>query len=184
MIVLGLDPGLAAMGYGVISSVRKGYEGFVRSEFGMVDMGTIRTKKDPKLKVAEDLSIRVRKVSLAVHHLIDEFEPHEAAIEIFGYWSGDRGSSSIQLANVYGMLCELLTARKVPFREYSVQEIKMTVTGDRRGDKEQIKKMVRLELGMDRNPSSSHAGDALAVAITHVATRKFREAVEAAGANG
>jgi crossover junction endodeoxyribonuclease RuvC len=158
VIVLGVDPGLAALGYGVIAV--EGKRMTARTH------GVFRTKRRPGLAVGRDLTIRIGELARAFETLLDEQRPEAASIEEFRFY-GKAVTSSLQVANVVGMLREALRARDVPVAEYSAQDIKRSVTGYPNAEKMQVQKMVKLQLGMADLPKPDHAADALAAAITH-----------------
>lgn len=160
MIVLGLDPGLAALGYGLLDA-----QG---SRLVLVTHGVLRTKKRPGLGVGRDLALRVGELATALGSLLDEHQPAEAALEEFRFY-GKGVTSALQVANVVGMLRESLRARGVTMAEYSAQDIKRAVTGNANAEKAQVQKMVRVHLRLAKPPSPEHAADALAAAITHAA---------------
>lgn len=158
MIVLGLDPGLAALGYGVIDV--EGQRMTARTH------GVIRTKRQRGLAVGRDLTLRVGELARAFAALLDEHRPEAASIEEFRFY-GKSVTSSLQVANVVGMLREALRARGVSVAEYSAQDIKRAVTGYPNAEKPQVQKMVKLLLGLREPPKPEHAADALAAAIAH-----------------
>jgi crossover junction endodeoxyribonuclease RuvC len=160
VVLLGLDPGLAALGWGVI--VLDG------ARPGLRCCGVIQTQRRPGLAIGRDLALRVGELARGLQALLDEHRPGEAAIEEFRFY-GKAVSSSLQVANVVGMLRETLRARGIPVAEYSAQEIKRAVTGYANATKVQVQKMVAVHLGMRQPPHPEHAADALAAAICHAA---------------
>ncbi|MFZ5786068.1 MAG: crossover junction endodeoxyribonuclease RuvC [Acidobacteriota bacterium] len=164
-LILGLDPGLAALGYGVIEVQGR--------QMAPVALGVLRTRKQNGIAIGQDLTMRVGELARQLAALLDEHNPDEAAIEEFRYY-GKSVTSSLQVANVVGMLRESLRARDIPAAEYSARDIKRAVTGHANADKTQVQKMVRLLLGMKELPRPAHAADALAAAITHAARIPIR----------
>lgn len=165
MIVLGLDPGLAALGYGV---VRAG-----EGRMTVVDHGVLRTPRRRGFAVGRDLQDRVGELARGLQKLLDEHTPDEAAIEEFRFY-GKAVTSSLQVANVVGMLREALRSRNIPVTEYSARDIKRAVTGYPNASKAQVQKMVKLLLGMAELPRPEHAADALATAIAHAMRQPMR----------
>jgi crossover junction endodeoxyribonuclease RuvC len=159
-LIVGLDPGLAALGWGVIE-----VDGARRTARGH---GVLRTLRRPGLSIGCDLTIRVGELARAVCTLLDEHRPYAASIEEFRFY-GKGVTSSLQVANVVGMLRESLRTRGIPAAEYSAQEIKRAVTGDGNADKVTVQRMVQRWLAMSSLPRPEHAADALAAAITHAA---------------
>ena len=101
MKVLGVDPGLAALGYGLIDV--EGRRMSLRAH------GVFRTKRRPGLAVGRDLTIRISELARAFEALLDEQRPDTASIEEFRFY-GKAVTSSLQVANVVGMLREALRA--------------------------------------------------------------------------
>jgi crossover junction endodeoxyribonuclease RuvC len=149
VIVLGIDPGTAALGYGIVDSTA----GRVRE----VDHGCLATSPDASLPDR----------LLAIHALVDELieihRPEVLAVERLFF------SRNVQTAFAVGQArgAVLVAAARagVPVREATPSEVKVAVSGDGRADKEQIGRMVQLVLGLERVPTPDDAADALAVAI-------------------
>jgi crossover junction endodeoxyribonuclease RuvC len=160
IVVLGLDPGLAALGYGVVVADRTS---LVVGRFGVM-----RTERQRGIAIGRDLAIRVGKLATALGTLVADLRPNEASIEEFRFF-GKSVTSSLQVANVVGMLREVLRARGIPTSEYSAQAIKRAVTGDGNADKAAVQRMVQLRLRLRELPTPDHAADALAAALTHAA---------------
>ena len=148
MIVLGIDPGTAALGYGIVE--RTG------SRLREVDHGCLVTS--PDLGLPERL--------LAIHSLVDELlglhQPHLLGIERLFF------SRNVQTAFAVGQArgVVLLAAAQhgVPVREATPNEVKSAITGYGAADKEQVQRMVQLVLGMSELPRPDDAADALAIA--------------------
>jgi crossover junction endodeoxyribonuclease RuvC len=149
VIVLGIDPGTAALGYGVIE--RNG--GRLRP----IDHGCLVTSPDSTLPE------RLRTIHELVAELIELHRPDLVAVERLFF------SRNVQTAFAVGQArgVVLLAAAQaaVPVREATPSEIKSAVAGDGRADKEQIGRMVKLVLELDSIPTPDDAADALAVAI-------------------
>ncbi|HEX5147499.1 MAG TPA: crossover junction endodeoxyribonuclease RuvC [Candidatus Limnocylindrales bacterium] len=148
MIVLGIDPGTAALGYGIVE--RTG------SRLREVDHGCLVTS--PDLSLPERL--------LAIHSLVDELlslhEPDLLGIERLFF------SRNVQTAFAVGQArgVVLLAAAQhgTPVREATPNEVKSAITGYGAADKEQVQRMVQLVLGMAQLPRPDDAADALAIA--------------------
>lgn len=149
MILLGIDPGTAALGYGVIE--RTG------SRLRPIDHGCFVTSPDSALPE------RLRAIHEHVAGLIELHRPDLVAVERLFF------SRNVQTAFAVGQArgVVLLAAAQaaLPVREATPSEIKTAVAGDGRADKEQIGRMVKLVLGMAAVPMPDDAADALAVAI-------------------
>lgn len=148
MIVLGIDPGTAALGYGIVE--RTG------ARLREVDHGCLTTS--PDLSLPERL--------LAIHSLVDELlslhQPHLLGIERLFF------SRNVQTAFAVGQArgVVLLAAAQhgTPVREATPNEVKSAITGYGAADKEQVQRMVQLVLGMSELPRPDDAADALAIA--------------------
>lgn len=158
MIILGFDPGLATLGYGVIKK-EKG------SRFQMLDYGIVSTPKDV------NLAVRLTMLEKGVTQIIDKFKPDEIAIEELFFAKNVK--TGIAVAHARGVV--LLTAIKKCGKifEYTPLQIKQALTGYGRADKPQIQKMVKMNLGLNSIPRPDDAADALAVALCHAQTNRL-----------
>jgi crossover junction endodeoxyribonuclease RuvC len=149
MIVLGIDPGTAATGYGIVE--RAG------SKLRMVDYGCFETLS------TDNLPHRLLLIHQAVSELIAEHQPALVGVERLFF------NRNVQTAFAVGQArgAVLLAAAEagVPVFEYGPHEVKMAVTGYGRADKAQVQRMVQVVLGMSVLPRPDDAADALAVAI-------------------
>jgi crossover junction endodeoxyribonuclease RuvC len=149
MIVLGIDPGTAATGYGIVE--RTG------SKLRMVDYGCFETLS------TDNLPHRLLLIHQAVSELIAEHQPALVGVERLFF------NRNVQTAFAVGQArgAVLLAAAEagVPVFEYGPHEVKMAVTGYGRADKAQVQRMVQVVLGMSVLPRPDDAADALAVAI-------------------
>ena len=158
MIILGLDPGLATLGYGVIRKEKS-----KRAE--MVDYGIVSTPKE------ENLAVRLCMLERGIKQIIDKFKPDEIAVEELFFAKNVK--TGIAVAHARGVI--LLTANKECGRifEYTPLQIKQALTGYGRAEKNQIQQMVKSLLGLKAIPKPDDAADALAVALTHAQTNKL-----------
>ncbi len=158
MIILGLDPGLATLGYGVIRKED-------RKKAEMLDYGIISTPKD------ENLAVRLCMLEKGIKQIINKFKPDEIAVEELFFAKNVK--TGIAVAHARGVI--LLTANKECGRlyEYTPLQIKQALTGYGRADKNQIQQMVKTLLGLKGVPKPDDAADALAVALTHAQTNKL-----------
>ena len=157
MIILGIDPGLATVGYGVIESVK----GKVKA----IDCGVILTPKDVSLPD------RLMMIESSVIKIIERFSPDEIAMEELFFNSNQK--TAITVAEARGVT--LLTCRKMCDKlfEYTPLQIKQALTGYGRAEKRQIQEMVKRHLNLPKIPRPDDAADALAVALTHSQTQRF-----------
>jgi crossover junction endodeoxyribonuclease RuvC len=156
--VLGIDPGLANTGYGVVA----------RSEGRLValDGGVIRTSAEapPELRLAT--------IHAAVDALLAEHEPDAIALEALYF--GQNVRTAFAVGHARGAVMLAAGRRGVPCSDYTPQQVKGAVCGSGRADKAQVARMVRVLLGLTEDPSPDHAADALAVAICHAHHRASR----------
>lgn len=148
-VYLGLDPGLADTGYGVIEA--RG--GKIRH----LTHGTFRTK------AGRPQGERLGVIYQGLTELLKEFSPSAAGIEAL-FFAKNR-TSAIPVAEARGVLLLALHQWEVPSFEYPPQEIKQALTGSGRAEKHQVQEMVRLLLGLTEVPNPDHASDALGAAI-------------------
>ena len=158
MIIVGFDPGLATLGYGVIKTDQK-------RKPEMLDYGIISTPKEL------DLPSRLTMLEKGVKQIIDKFKPDEIAIEELFFAKNVK--TAIAVAHARGVI--LLTAIKEcgKLYEYTPLQIKQALTGYGRADKNQIQQMVKTFLSLKAVPKPDDAADALAVALAHAQTNKF-----------
>lgn len=157
MVVLGIDPGLATLGWGVLKSDR--------GRFETVDYGVVSTPKE------ESLPVRLAMLEEGVNELIDKYHPDEIALEELFF--NNNITTGINVAQARGVI--LLTCVKKCGRlyEYTPLQIKQALTGYGRADKKQMQIMVKTLLRLDNIPKPDDAADALAVALTHCQTSRF-----------
>lgn len=152
MIILGIDPGLATMGYGVINAERGNYS--------VIDYGAVLTPKDLTLPQ------RLLQLEEGVKELIDTFKPDNIAIEELFF--SKNVTTGIAVSEARGVI--LLTAVKGlgdEVYEYTPNQIKQAVTGYGGADKMQMQHMVQTLLRLKSIPRPDDAADALAVALCH-----------------
>ena len=149
MIILGVDPGTAALGYGIVE--RNG--GRLRA----IDYGCLETSAD--LALPERL--------LAIHALLDELiQLHEpAVVAVERLFFSRNAQTAIAVGQARGVVLLAAAQHGRPVREATPNEVKTAVAGYGAADKQQVQRMVQLVLGMQTLPSPDDAADALAVAV-------------------
>ncbi|MBR4800108.1 MAG: crossover junction endodeoxyribonuclease RuvC [Clostridia bacterium] len=158
MIILGIDPGLATMGYGVISAVH--------GNFSVIDYGVVTTPKELTLPQ------RLAQLEDGVKELVETFKPQNIAIEELFF--SKNITTGIPVAEARGVI--LLTAVKSlgdEVYEYTPNQIKMAITGYGGADKIQMQHMVQALLRLKKVPRPDDAADALAVALCHAQTSRM-----------
>ena len=151
MVILGIDPGLANTGWGIIEERR----GACRCRA----YGCIHTSAD------EELSSRLRAIVDELAAVVDRYRPQSAAVE--GIYFGANVRSAIPTAHARGAALVACSLAGVEVGEYTPMQIKQAVVGTGAADKRQVTYMVRGLLHLDHDPRPDHAADALACAICH-----------------
>jgi len=163
MRVLGIDPGLTATGFGVIEC-----EGDCHRSLAY---GCLRPS--PRRPLSERLLLLLNDLS----EVITRFRPDEVAIEQPFMANNVRSALALGQARAAALLAAARAGLRV--YEYPPATVKQSVAGYGRGDKAQVKEMVRLQLGLLEPPEPDDASDALAVALCHVYQSRAARIVEA-----
>ena len=158
MIILGLDPGLATMGYGVVEKLKN-------DSTVAVDYGVVLTPKE------ESLPVRLAMLEEGVNKILGKYKPDEIAVEELFF--SKNITTGIPVAHARGVM--LLTCVKYCGRlyEYTPNQIKQSLTGYGKADKIQMMHVVTSLLRLDKIPRPDDAADALAVALCHAHTSRF-----------
>ena len=161
VIVLGIDPGTANTGYGVVLATGQ--------RLAALDGGVIATDG------AEALERRLVRIHACVCDLIREHRPQAVAIEDLFFGNNARSAFSVGQARGAVMLSAGICG--VPAYSYTPQAVKQAVCGSGRAEKGQVQRMVQALLTLEELPQPDHAADALAVAICHANGAPMRAAV-------
>ena len=166
MIVLGIDPGLANTGFGVVCRRR--------GRLVALDGGVITTKAatSPELRLAH---LYERMVELLAAH-----QPDAVALEELYF--GANVSSVMAVGQARGVILLAAGQRGLGCHGYTPQQVKSAVCGSGRADKEQVTRMVQSILSLTEPPRPDHAADALAVAVCHANHAPMLQAAALAGA--
>jgi crossover junction endodeoxyribonuclease RuvC len=152
MIVLGIDPGLANTGYGVVT--RDG------GRLLALDGGTIETRADSPQER------RLADIHAAIEALLDQHEPDAVALEELYF--GQNVRTAFAVGHARGAVMLAAGQRGLPCTSYTPQKVKSSVCGHGRAQKDQVARMVQTLLTLPHTPVSDHASDALAVAVCHI----------------
>jgi crossover junction endodeoxyribonuclease RuvC len=163
MIVLGIDPGTASTGYGVVQSSG--------SRLSAVDEGVIQTRPGVPLER------RLADIHARVGQLLDQHGPDAMAIEELYFGANVRTAFAVGQAR--GVVLLAAGQRGIPSRSYTPQQVKSAVCGNGRAGKDQVGRMVARLLGLKAVPTPDHAADALAVAICELNRAPLAQAVAA-----
>ena len=162
-ITLGIDPGTAILGYGVVRGDR---------DPELVAFGVVRTQ--PILSPEK----RLQRLYDAVSRLIAEHLPDAVAVEQLFF--SKNVTTALPVMQARGVVLLAAASADIPVFEYRPIEVKQAITGYGKADKAQMQEMVRILLRLDTVPHPDDAADALAVAISHVHAQGFLAATHAA----
>lgn len=158
MRILGVDPGTAVTGYGVIDSAGNRHT--------LVEYGTIKTK------ASDPLPLRLNQLFEGLKAVIAAHKPDEVAIESIFY--SENVKTALVLGHTRGVLILAGTTNNLPVYEYSPREVKQSVVGRGNASKEQVQFMIKNILGLTDIPKPNDAADGCALAICHVHQRRFQ----------
>jgi crossover junction endodeoxyribonuclease RuvC len=161
MIVLGIDPGTASTGFGIVRSAG--------SRLHVLAEGVIETRPGVPLER------RLAEIHERVGVLLDEHRPDALAVEELYFGANVRTAFAVGQAR--GVVLLAAGQRGLPLRSYTPQQVKAAVCGHGRADKLQVARMVTRLLGLSAAPRSDHASDALAVAICDLNRAPLADAV-------
>lgn len=164
MIVLGIDPGLASTGYGVVA--RRG------GRLLALDGGVIETSSQLSTER------RLEQIHARIRHLLDEHRCEAVALEQLYFGANVRTAFAVGQARGVCMLAA--GQHGLPCSSYTPQQIKSAVCGSGRASKDQVARMASTLLSLEEVPAADHASDALAVAVCHLNAAPLTEALSAA----
>ena len=162
MRILGLDPGTASTGYGIIDSND--------GRLSVVTFGVIKTP------AGESASTRLQTIYDELNSLIARYQPDSAGVEELFF--GRNITTAISVGQARGVLLLALANANIPIGEYSPPKIKDTVTGYGKADKAQVQLMVCNLLDLEETPRPDDAADGLAVAITHYHYQRYASLID------
>lgn len=153
MIILGIDPGYAIIGFGIIDSEKNNE---------VIDYGVITTPKE------DNIAVRLETIEQSLTYIMEKYKPDVVAIEELFFFKNQK--TVIPVAEARGVT--LVTCRRYckNIYEYTPLQIKQALTGQGRAEKQQVQFMVKTILGLPSIPKPDDAADALAVALCHSQT--------------
>lgn len=163
MLAVGIDPGTASTGYGVVRLKRDG-------SLELVDFGVIRTSPD------QSMPGRLKKLRVELGEIIRRHQPDSAAVEQLFFQKNVK--TAIAVGQARGVALLAMGESDIPVHEYTPPQIKQAVAGYGGAEKSQVQRMVQQLLGMAELPSPDDAADALAVAICHVHSLRFQQRIQ------
>jgi crossover junction endodeoxyribonuclease RuvC len=160
MIALGIDPGIATTGYGVVREERNG-------QLVALVHGVIETPK------TDSLPKRLHHLRQHLRSLLEAWQPDEVAVEELFF--ATNAKTAITVGQARGVILLTLFEGGRPIFEYTPLQVKQAVSGYGAADKKQMQEMVRILLSLSKIPKPDDAADALAIAVTHVQSRRLGE---------
>lgn len=163
MVVLGIDPGIAITGYGLIREDFAGSPQLVI--YGTIDATAVSPNSSRLLFLYEN-----------INHLLEEYVPDACAIEKLFFQKNVKTAMAVSEAR--GVIALCLAQHGYQAAEYTPNEVKLSITSYGNAGKAQVQEMVRTALNMDTIPRPDDAADALAIALCHFSTLNFRRLLE------
>ncbi|GAB6087991.1 crossover junction endodeoxyribonuclease RuvC [Alkaliphilus crotonatoxidans] len=158
MIILGIDPGIAIMGIGIIH-----YEG---NRFKVIHYDAIKTSND----ITTDQ--RLEAIFVQLSSLIETYRPQAVAIEELFF--NTNAKTAILVGQARGVALLSAALKQIPVYEYTPLQVKQGVVGYGRADKSQVQQMIKALLNLEKVPKPDDVADALAVAVCHAHSGNFR----------
>jgi len=152
MLTLGVDPGTATTGYGLVSGTG--------DRLSLIECGVVATLAE------EALPRRLQTIYAGLTSIIRRYHPEAAAVEELFFSRNARTALAVGQARGVALLAAAHAG--LPVYEYTPLQVKQAVAGYGRADKEQVQAMVRVLLGLDHIPQPDDAADAVAIAICHL----------------
>ena len=157
-LILGIDPGTAITGYGVVAKEGGG-------AVSLVECGVVRTSS------GEVLAVRIRDIYEAITTLITRHAPSVLVVE--DVFQGKNVQSALKLGHARGAILLAGALGEIPIIEYSPREIKKAVVGNGNATKDQVGFMVQQQLRLKAPPSPADAADGVAAALCHCVMGTF-----------
>lgn len=160
MIILGIDPGTAKMGFGVIKSNKE------KDILKSLDYGCIETS--PSLSQGE----RLKKLNKELCKIIKKYKPEVMIVERIFFFKNSKTAMAVSEAK--GVILLTAAQEKIPVYEFTPLQVKVAVTGYGRAEKKQVQKMIKLLMNLEEIPEPDDAADALAIAICYINSINIR----------
>ena len=157
MKVLGIDPGSGIIGFGLVQEAKQPT---------MLDAGVIKTT------IGEETALRLKELYDSMKELCHELKPDVASVEKLFF--AQNVTTAMTVSQARGVILLALAEDKIPIYEYTPLQIKMAMTGYGRASKAQIQEMVRVQLNLKHKPKPDDCADALAAALTHIASYRVQ----------
>jgi len=157
MIVIGIDPGLAIVGFGVISTKN--------GTITPISYGCIRTSADKKTPQ------RLAQIYSEVNSLLEKYNPEVIAVERLFFNTNVTNAMSVSEAR--GVIFLAAQQKNIPVFEYTPSQVKQAITGSGRADKKQMQEMIKRLLNLDEIPQPDDAADGLSIALCHINISRY-----------
>ena len=151
MKILGIDPGMAIVGYSILDFDGKNIE--------LLHSGSIQTKK------GERESARLLEIFNDMNYIVEKYRPDVCAIEKLFFFRNQ--TTVMPVAHARGVILTVLEKFGLPIFEYTPMEVKQILTGYGRADKKEVEQMVKIALGTDKLPKLDDTVDSIAIAISY-----------------
>lgn len=158
-IVVGIDPGTAITGYGVVAQS-------VQGSFDLLACGVIRTAAETPMH------LRLKELYDDISNLIREFQPDALAVEKLFF--GRNVTTAITVGQARGIVLLAAAQNQVALAEYTPAEVKQAICGYGNAEKRQIQEMVRQTLRLHEIPRPDDAADGVAIALCYLQTRRYQ----------
>ena len=156
MRIIGIDPGLARVGYGILE--------IINGNKILLDCGVIETNKN------QQEECRLYEIFKDLNELIDRWNPNLAAVEKFFFY---RSSTTISVVQARGVIMMVLASKNIKVSEYSPAQIKLTIAGTGKASKKEVLDAVMYDLNLKKPPRPDDSADALAIALTKLNEEGF-----------
>ena len=147
--IIGIDPGLGRVGYGIIETK---YEKKKFLDCGVIETNKSKKEEDRLYEIFNDLNI-----------LIDHWKPDIAAVEKFFFY---KSSTTISVVQARGVIMMVLASKNIKVSEYSPSQVKLTIAGSGKASKKEVIEAVMYNLNLNYAPKPDDSADALAIALT------------------
>lgn len=154
MVIMGVDPGLATVGCGIVD--------YTKNRFTLMGYGTVTTQAHTPFH------LRLEKIYDDLTELLQKFKPDAVSIEKIYF--NDNQKTAIDVSQARGVCVLAACKEQVEIFEYTPLQVKQSVVGYGRAEKHQVGEMVKVLLKLDKVPKPDDAADALALAICHAHT--------------
>lgn len=166
MVVIGIDPGTATTGYGILREQPSG-------QLEVIDYGVIQTA------AGQPMPERLLELYRQLNEIILLHRPDSGAVEKLFFQRNVR--TAISVGQGRGVVLLALAGHSLPVAEYTPLEVKQAVAGYGGADKHQVQEMVRMLLDLEQIPQPDDAADALAIAICHLHTAHTQQVIDGSG---